>query len=265
LGFHTIHFSPMFGGRGELERVIDATSEAGFGWLGLDLASVDEYRSRHGHADDLADRLRMADLRCSDVLPILVDEATDRRGVLPIAELAAELGAAWVVASVPSALPWAALCDRLEQAAGVLWARGVRLAIEHIPHSGLASLAEARRVCETIGWERTGLVLDAFHFHLAPTQLHELEELAADQIAVVQYSDARTSTPVDRSDESRNRRLYPGAGCLPLRPWADAVRRLGFEGVVTAEVLSASVRGQTPREVAQRCHDALVADWVRAG
>jgi 4-hydroxyphenylpyruvate dioxygenase len=78
---------------------------------------------------------------------------------------------------------------------------------------------------------------------------------------MVQFCDAVAAPAVDIIDDSRNRRLVPGDGELPLRQFVDAVREIGFDGTVAAEVLSASVRSSDPRTVTRAIHDAMADYW----
>jgi sugar phosphate isomerase/epimerase len=55
----------------------------------------------------------------------------------------------------------------LDRAAEVLSAAGVRLALEFASYSPLDSLAATVAVCERIGWERCGVLLDAWHFFMS--------------------------------------------------------------------------------------------------
>ena len=105
-------------------------------------------------------------------------------------------------------------------------------------------------------------MIDSFHFFVGHTPIERLQSLDRDQIALVQYSDARTLEPVDRADESRNRRVLPGDGCLPLLDFTKAILGLGYEGVVSAEVLSSVLRGREPFDVANTCHRAMMRDWL---
>jgi sugar phosphate isomerase/epimerase len=267
LAFHSLHFSPMLGGPGRpLEDIIAATAAAGFPLLGLDLPEIEEYRSRGKTVADLAEEFRRAGLRCCDLLPFFAAAGVDARRRAEELEalglLAAELGAPLVVAGVPRQLPWQELCGQLGEAARVLAPAGVRLAVEYMPHSGLKTLAEAVRVCGELGWERAGLVVDSIHSCFGGATAEEIAGLAPGQIALVQYSDACTTAPADLLAESRDRRLLPGAGCLPLGEWRAAVRATGFDGVVAAEVLSDELRESgAVAATARDCYLALQADW----
>ena len=137
----------------------------------------------------------------------------------------------------------------------------MRLAIEFMPHTPLKILAMAAQLCDALGWERAGLVLDSFHFYQAQTPIDQLRALQAHQIALVQCSDAATTCPSDVANESRNHRLLPGAGVLPLAEWSSALLGVGYEGPVVAEVLSEDVRRSTPHEFVKTARRALSQQW----
>ena len=61
--------------------------------------------------------------------------------------------------------------------------------------------------------------------------------------------------------ESRFRRLPPGAGSLPLEEFRDAIATTGYDGVVSAEVLSAELRALSPEEGARALIGALRQVW----
>jgi sugar phosphate isomerase/epimerase len=142
-GFHTIHFSPMFGGSAPILDVISETGAAGFDAIGLDLASVDAARSTS--TTDVAAAIADAGLSCSDVLVLVpgADEhlpATAHR----LGELARATGAPWCIAAVASPVPHDELVRSLDTCADVLADHGCRLAIEFTPYSALPTLADAR-------------------------------------------------------------------------------------------------------------------------
>ena len=264
LGFHTIHFSPMFGGSAPLLDVLQATADSGFDAVGFDLASIDAHVAAGGTVEEIVTLLADAHLRCSDVLVLAPGGgdpdvlATARR----LAALASELGTDTCIASVAGPVPWNTLVATLGECATVLSDDGVRLAIEFTPYSPLSSLRAARELCEAVGWERTGLVLDSLHFFRGETPWSELTDLDATQIALVQYSDAPATAPEMLVDESRNARLVPGEGDLPLADLVTALYAIGFDGLVSAEILSEPFRRTDPAIGARRAHDALAEAWV---
>lgn len=262
LAFHSLHHSPMLGGAQPLDRVVGAAAAAGFAAMGFDLPAVDAYRAKGGTVGELAAMLADHRMRCCDVTAFTATSGLDAVGAASeLAELAVALGTDVCVAGVRDPMPWDVLCATFDAAAAVLSERGVRLAIECMPHTPLCSLAMAVRLCEVVGWDRAGLALDSFHFYQARTSVEELLALEAFQVAVVQCADAATVSPVDVADESRNHRLEPGRGVLPLAEWAAAVTEIGYRGPVVAEILAEDVRSTDPRPVALAAHRALARLW----
>jgi sugar phosphate isomerase/epimerase len=264
LAFHTLHFSGLFGGASRaLEDIVEAAAGAGFTAIGLDLPVVEQYLGRGGSVDGLIRYGRRLGLRYTDLLPFFASPDGDARAAARPAALAAAVGAPLVIASAPVPMPFEDVHTAFAAAAEVCAAHGRRLAVEYIPHSSLRTLADAVRLGEEIGWDRLGLVVDSYHSLLGGATPEEIAALEAGQIAVVQYSDARTTEPADRPDESRNHRRRPGAGMLPLHDFVAAVRATGYDGVVAAEVLSTEVRETTDLPATVRdCYAALVADWL---
>lgn len=252
----------MFGGAVDVLDVIAATAGAGFDALGLDLASVEA----HGSVPEVAVALGDAGLRCTDVLVLVpgADEhlaATARR----LGRVAEACGAPSCIAAVAAPVPWAELVASLEECGAVLADHGCRLAIEFTPYSGLTTLQGARDLCDALGWERSGVVLDALHFFRSGAPWEDLARLRGSDIAVVQWDDAPATAQHALADESRNHRLAPGEGELPLRELAAAIRATGYDGTFSAEILSASLRSTDPATAARRAFRAMAATTADSG
>jgi sugar phosphate isomerase/epimerase len=257
VGFHTIHFSPMFGGSATALDVIRLTAAAGFDAIGVDAAIVEA----HGSAADIAAAIAGEGLACSDVL-VLVAGADDDlpRTARSLGRLAEILGAPTCIAAVAEPVPWAELVSSLAECATVVGDHGCRLAIEFTPYSALTSLHDAVALCGEIGWGRCGLVLDPLHFDRSGAPWATLAELRAEQIAVVQWDDAPAAPATSLVDESRNHRLLPGDGALDLIRLATAIRATGWDGVVAAEILSAEIRRSDPRTAIEATYAAMTSE-----
>ncbi len=267
-GFHTVHFSSMFGGDVPLLEVIDATAAAGFDAIGVDLASIDAHVAAGGTVEEVAGALDGGGLQCSDVLVLVPGVDGDLRGTAgTLGSLAETLGAPVCIAAVGAPLPWTVLVDALGACAELLAGHGCRLAIEFTPYTPLAALAQAKKLCGEIGWHRAGLVIDSLHFFRSGAPWPALTDLNADQVLVVQWSDVPAAPPASLVEESRNSRLLPGDGELALPELASAIRGLGYDGLVSAEVLSESIRRREPQVVTREVFVALTspaAGWVTA-
>jgi sugar phosphate isomerase/epimerase len=263
LGFHSVHFSQMFGGCVPLPEVLSAAPGAGFDHIGLDVPSIEAFLGQGAPLQDLQEALAAQQLKCTDLLVLTV--AADRDSVLSatarIAEIAEVLPAELCVVAVRDRLEWQELVQTTRLCASLLTDVSLRLAVEFSAYTPLSSLTEACRLCDAIGWDRAGVVLDSLHFFRSGSQWDMLARLGAGQVAMVQFSDGVATPPTDLVDDSRNRRRIPGQGELPLWRLVDAVRQTGFDGPVTAEVLSSSVREGDPRVFAGSIHQALVEHW----
>ncbi len=133
---------------------------------------------------------------------------------------------------------------------------GVRTALEFAPYGGLTTLADAVDVCAAVGWERCGLLLDSWHFFRSGEPWPMLRSLDADEIGLVHVNDA-PEPEHDLIYESRFRRLPPGAGTFSLDDFVDALEAIGYDGVVSIEVLSEELRGRPPAAGAQELFDSL--------
>jgi sugar phosphate isomerase/epimerase len=263
LAFHSIHYSPFFGGTTPLMDVLTATAAAGFRHVGLDLWSIDAYLDGGGTLHAMSDELDQLGLKCSDLLVIALDGdcaqavGTARR----MASLADLLDTGLCGIAVTEEQDGPETVKAVNECASVLSGHGVRLAIEFTPYSALTTLPDVRSLCEKVGWDRIGIMLDSLHVARSGTPPAEIVALDAGQIALVQFADAAAATPTDMRDDSRNQRKVPGEGDLPLHDFAATVRATGYDGTIAAEVLSDEIRGGDPRLDARRIHDALSTSW----
>ncbi|MCA9173487.1 MAG: sugar phosphate isomerase/epimerase [Planctomycetales bacterium] len=128
---------------------------------------------------------------------------------------------------------------------------GVRIAIEFQAGSAwgnnlqtaVAMIAEATAA----GAERgmLGICLDAFHFHVGPSKLQDLELLNADNLFVVQLCDL---ADVPRELATDQHRILPGEGDIPIGQIVSRLRQINYEGVVTVETLNPQLWQVPPRQ-----------------
>jgi len=233
-----------------LADVLDAAAAAAFRDVGLDDLTI------VGAAPgDVATLLRARGLSCTDVGVLRVGAGDVRPQAEALAELASATGAGICIAALYTQTPEEALPD-LRTGAAILADAGVRTALEFAPYGGLQTLADAVDVCAEIGWERCALLVDSWHFFRSDEPWPLLRSLDADAIALVHVNDA-PEPEHDLVHESRSRRVPPGAGTFPLDDFADALEAIGYDGVVSVEVLSAELRRRPPAEGARELFDSL--------
>ncbi len=259
IGFHSIHHSPLFGATTPLFDIVRAAASAGFGDFGVDLASLDAYLSTGGTLAALRDEIERFGMSASDVLPIVggADLDTTMACTERVCAAAVALGAGNVLLAVSEPAPFEQWV-RVVGAAGAYAARnGLRLSIEFTGYTPLASLDATYRLCDEAGWEVCSIALDSLHLMRTGGDVAAVRSLRSDQIGLVQLSDAQTSVEIDLVDDSRNRRLPPGDGELPLQEIVDAIDSTGYTGPIIAEVLSSAVRAQDPVHSAAAIHTAM--------
>ena len=236
-----------------LDEILDGVAGAGFHALGLDDLTVGDLDPAK-----VASALRRGGLSCSEVGILRAGDSRETSAAAhDLAWLAQETGASCcitILADPPPADPVAAL----EVAAAVLDAAGVRMALEFAAYGSPDTLAKAIALCDTVGWERCGLLLDSWHVLHGDDPWQVLESLDAAQIALVHLNDAPRMTGADPVHDSRFRREAPGDGALELERFLDVLSRIGYRGAISLEVLSSRIAAMPPASAARGLMTALV-------
>jgi len=236
-----------------LETILDGVAAAGFGAVGFDHYTLDAYG---GTPAQLAALLAQRGLRCSDV-GIVAAGALDREAVDRLAHTAVALGARLCVAALYRDAPHDEVVRDLRVAAAILAPDGVRIAFEFTAYGTVRSLAEAAAICEDVGWDRCGLLLDAWHVFRGGESLDDVAALDSGRIALVHLDDGAPTAHPDPVFDGRFRRLPPGAGSFDLAGFADALAAAGYRGPLSLEVLSEELRQLPPAEGARRLRASM--------
>jgi sugar phosphate isomerase/epimerase len=247
-----------------LREVLHGIAAAGSPGAGVDDRTVAAFLRQGETVDGVAALLGRLALRCTDVGILHVGDGDTAALADSLARLARTLGADTCIAAF-AAPPSAPLLDELRRSADVLAGAGVRLALEFAPYGPVRTLAEAVSVCERVGWDRCGLLIDIWHVVRSGVRWHRLGALRADQIALVHLSDAPEPLGTDQRFESRFRRLPPGTGSFPTVQFLRTLERIGYEGVVSAEVLSSELRALPPAVGAGRLVESMRRLGLEAG
>lgn len=239
-----------------LPDVLTGVAAAGWAGVGLDDYSVRAFLDAGGTSGGVSDLLERLSLRCTDVGILRVGVGDAVGLAVSLAELASATASSVCVTVLDAPVSERVLRE-LELCADVLDAAGARLALEFAPYGALTTLAETVSVCERVGWKRCGVLLDIWHFVRGGAPWEALRRLGPGQLALVHVSDAPEPAGDDLQSESRYRRLPPGTGTFPTADFVAALRTLGYEGVLSAEVLSAELRALPPQAGARTVGDAL--------
>lgn len=133
---------------------------------------------------------------------------------------------------------------RLRQIASILDAYGIRLGLEFVgPHHlrtawkypFIHSVEDTLTMIDAIDQTNVGLLVDAYHCYTTGFTADDIRQLRADQIVHVHINDAK-DIPMDQVLD--NDRLYPAEGVIDLRSFVQALKDIGYTGVVAQEILT---------------------------
>jgi sugar phosphate isomerase/epimerase len=238
--------------------VLAGAAAVGFRRVGLDDLTV-----AGRDPGDVAASLRSHGLRCTDVGVLRVGEGDIEEAAAGLGALASATGAGICIAALDRATAAEAI-PLLRTAGAILAESGVRAALEFVPYGALPSLAKAVAVCDAVGWERCGLLVDTWHFFRSGESWELLRSLDRSQIALVHINDALPPASGDLRHESRFRRAPLGAGTFDLAEFAAVLTELRYDGVVSIEVLSGELRSRPPTSGAGELLDSLRSGWVES-
>lgn len=175
-----------------------------------------------------------------------LDCAADRETWALELDLFAELGSPRVVASdhrVEHARAVAALAEMSDLAQE----RGMEFSIGFSPLCTIATLPIALDAVQEIGADRASIAIDTMHFFRSGGTVKQVAELDPAWIGCVQFADAPRKGEGEYLHESRNGRMIPGQGALPLREFADALPR-GLALMLEVPLPAAARSGRAPEK-----------------
>lgn len=127
----------------------------------------------------------------------------------------------------------------LKQAADEAGRREVRLALEfQAPATFGNNLQTAAALVAECGSPHLGLCLDLFHYFVGPSKTEDLAYLSPENLFHVQLCDL---AGIPRELASDADRILPGDGDIPLAPVLDALRAIGYAGVVSVELMNPQI------------------------
>jgi sugar phosphate isomerase/epimerase len=235
--------------------LVAAVSAAGFGALGTSAERVDPAT---------VDAFRQAGIRCHEILALVLsdDAAATVARAERLTEAADAIGASWVLTVFRAPLT-AATATTIQTCAGLFAEAGAGMAVEFSPLGPVSSIPKGLEIVRTAnaGSGRAGLMIDSWHFSFGDSTWDDLATVRPEDIAYVQFTDALWAESDDLFYETMNRRAVPGDGVLELERFSSTLLDSGFDGVVSAEVLSSGLREQPVPEVIRALHLAMVRYW----
>jgi sugar phosphate isomerase/epimerase len=110
--------------------------------------------------------------------------------------------------------------------------------VEPLAWTPLGKLSRMVRILEEAGQDNVGLAIDFWHLWSAGVEPEEVAGLDGGLIRSVDICDGMGPRASAAVADQRSRRVWTGAGMIPLKTWVDAVRATGYDGTWTCELLS---------------------------
>jgi sugar phosphate isomerase/epimerase len=110
--------------------------------------------------------------------------------------------------------------------------------VEPLAWTPLGKLSRMVRILEEVGQDNVGLAIDFWHLWSTSVEPDEVARLDGRLIRSVDVCDGLGPRASAASADQRSRRVWTGAGSIPLKAWVDAVRATGYDGTWTCELLS---------------------------
>ena len=137
------------------------------------------------------------------------------------------------------------------------WAAGfgVDLALEFRGTDTFCTCLEtALLLTANTGEPNVGVCLDVFHYYKGPSKPDDLDALTADNLKHVQLCDV---AGVPRELMTDADRVFPGEGDFRLDPILATLRRIGYAGAVSLELMNPMLWQSKPSQVAELGMTAL--------
>jgi sugar phosphate isomerase/epimerase len=235
--FATLNHSPLVADaheRVDIVRQIDATAEAGFASVELDVFSLRAWRENGGTLRDVVHRLDDQGLSCYALagLNVYDDQTRSLDEVHDLAEICAAFNPQWLLLRLAGSLEPG--LEFLRQHLG-LFDPAIQLGFEPSPFTVLRTIGDASAAVDAIG--SGAVIVDSWHFFATGADWDALAALPSERLAYVQLDDALEPSE-DLQHDTLHRRALPGEGNLDLARFTAALRDRGFNGVVSIEVLS---------------------------
>lgn len=139
---------------------------------------------------------------------------------------------------------------RLRQSALVLADHGLRLGLEYVaPRTSwtrgrypfLHTMAELQELIAAIGSPNVGICLDSWHWFNARDTAQQILNLHGSDIVAVHLNDAPAGLTFDTYRDGQ-RELPASTGIIPIASFLAALRRIGYDGPVSAEPNNSALR-----------------------
>lgn len=113
--------------------------------------------------------------------------------------------------------------------------RGMKLAFEFVgyPNCSVNRFSQAYDIVQAVDRSCVGIVLDCFHFYSMRSSFASLEKLDKEKLFIFHMDDSENLPAGAARDDKR---LMPGDGCIDLARICAALKRIGYDEMVSVEL-----------------------------
>jgi sugar phosphate isomerase/epimerase len=223
---------------------LKAAADAGFTGVGLRLAPYRAAR-RAGHSDaDMRAMLQHYGLELCELQPLMgwafsgAPGRTSRAEEEAVYELAAAVGGDHLIATgLNPDVPFDGVVERFAALCERAGARGLRVGLECLPWTAIATVEEAWRIVQMAGHRNGGVIIDPWHFYRGVADARHVRAVPGERIVAAHLNDGVDSVG-DPIEDTRRRRRLPGDGVFPLQSFVRMLESIRRSCPWTVEVLS---------------------------
>jgi sugar phosphate isomerase/epimerase len=211
--------------------LIDAAAAAGFSHVGLRIVPPVPDAARPSIVGDvrteraIGQRLSDTGVKLLDVEVFWLGPQTRVQDWKAALALGAGLGARYLVVICDDPDRSRAI-DSFAELCALAAEFGLKPALEFIPYTHVARLADALQIVRSAGAANAGLLVDLLHLSRSGGSPADLGSIAPELIHLAHVCDAPAGVPPTADAlrrEARGGRLYPGEGALPVREFLAAL------------------------------------------
>jgi len=211
--------------------LIDAASASGFSHVGLRVVPPTPdpaWRSIVGDTQaehEVKQRLATTGVKVLDVEAFWMGPDFRVEACRPAFALGAELGARYLVV-ICNDPDRARAIDNFARLCTLAAEFDLKPALEFIPYTHVARLADALQIVNAAGAPNAGLLIDLLHLSRSGGSSADLAQVPPALMHFAHVCDASAAIPATTDElrrEARGNRLYPGEGALPVREFLAAL------------------------------------------
>ncbi|MGJ8454201.1 sugar phosphate isomerase/epimerase family protein [Pseudothermotoga sp. U03pept] len=132
----------------------------------------------------------------------------------------------------------------------------VKLGFEFLGFSNCSvnNLNLARQIVQEVNHRNIGLVIDTCHLFAGGSTVADVEKTDPESIFIVHVNDL---PKIENREIKDSDRVMPTDGVLPLKDFMQALRKIGYSGVISVELFNEEYWKLNARQIAQIAYEKL--------